>query len=94
MNPVTMNNGRYISTRWVLSVVIVLLVGTLSGWGAWMQATVTGDHDKLIQATEKIEHIDVHVSETLDVVKEISDQMSNILADHKEFKKLLDIQSD
>jgi len=89
-----MPNGRaYVSTRWTLGVVVGLLAMALAGWGKWIQATVTTDHDELIRNIEQLATIDRHITELTVASRAYDDQLSAtlqvVLAEHQELMRAI-----
>lgn len=81
--PLTAQNGKYVSTRWALGVAVALLFAAVGGWGKWVHTTMTTDHDKLIQATAKITDLDRHILEVKATGLRTQELVRQVLREHR-----------
>lgn len=87
--PLSTQNGRYISTKWALGGSLTLLVLAIGGWAGWLHSTVWGDHDTLIRATASLEAL-VKAWDKADArLGSMEATLRVIVDDHKGFRERL-----
>ncbi len=85
--PLSAQNGRYISTKWALGGAVTLLVLAVGGWASWATATVNSDHDTLIRVTTNLEAL-VKAWDKADArLGGIETTLQVIVDDHEGFRK-------
>ncbi len=81
-DPITTQNGRYVSTKWALGGTVALLVMAVAGWASSLRATVSSDHDTLIRVGQSLESLDAHMLD-------IQSTLEVIVEDHQAFRARL-----